>query len=38
VRENVPQLGDLAADFDFSQQPLPPVALPVHPKTDLVAP
>jgi phospholipase C len=38
VRENVPQLGDLTADFDFSQQPLHPLPLPVHPDTDLVGP
>ncbi len=36
VRENNPALGDLAADFDFSQQPRPPLALPVHPTTTLV--
>ena len=38
VREDNPQLGDLLADFDFAQQPRPPVLLPVHPVTDLVAP
>ncbi len=38
VRENAPQLGDLTADFDFSQRPLRPTPLPVHPRTDLVAP
>ena len=38
VRENAPQLGDLAADFDFSQQPRPPVILPVRPPTDLLMP
>jgi phospholipase C len=27
VRENVPQLGDLTADFDFSQSPRSPVIL-----------
>ncbi len=27
VRENAPQLGDLMADFDFGQRPLPPIAL-----------
>ena len=27
VRENAPQLGDLMADFDFGQAPLPPIAL-----------
>jgi phospholipase C len=31
VRENDPQVGDLAHDFDFSQQPRPPVLLPEHP-------
>ena len=36
VRENAPQLGDLTADFDFSQAPRSPVILPVHPATDLV--
>ncbi len=36
VRENNPALGDLAADFDFSQQPRPPLSLPVHPTTTLV--
>jgi phospholipase C len=35
VRENVPQLGDLTADLDFTQQPLPPMLLPVDPRTDL---
>jgi phospholipase C len=38
VRENAPQLGDLAADFDFSQAPRPPVILPLNPPTDLIAP
>jgi phospholipase C len=27
VRESVPQLGDLMKDFDFTQQPLPPLVL-----------
>jgi phospholipase C len=27
VREEVPMLGDLAADFDFDQTPIPPVVL-----------
>jgi phospholipase C len=27
VRETVPQLGDLTKDFDFSQQPRPPLIL-----------
>jgi phospholipase C len=35
VRENVPILGDLAADFDFNQKPRPPRLLPVRPKTTL---
>jgi phospholipase C len=32
VRENAPQLGDLAQDFDFSQAPRPPVVLPLDPR------
>src|SRR5207244_9497921 len=35
VRENVPILGNLVSDFDFSQAPRPPVILPLHPKTTL---
>jgi phospholipase C len=35
VRESKPQLGDLAQDFNLSQQPRPPVILPVCPSTDL---
>jgi phospholipase C len=31
VRENSPLLGDLRADFDFTQQTRPPMLLPVHP-------
>ncbi len=31
VRENASTLGDLAADFDFSQSPRPPVPLPANP-------
>ena len=31
VRENSPILGNLAADFDFTQPPRPPMILPVHP-------
>ena len=31
VRENAAKLGDLASDFDFSRQPLPPLILPLHP-------
>ena len=38
VREDDPQLGDLLADFDFGRSPRPPLVLPVHPATDLVAP
>lgn len=38
VRENAPQLGNLVSDFDFSQPPQPPFLLPVHPRTDLIAP
>jgi phospholipase C len=32
VRENVPILGNLLADFDFNQPPRPPIILPLHPK------
>jgi hypothetical protein len=35
VREDVPILGNLVRDFDFDQNPRPPVLLPVHPKTTL---
>jgi phospholipase C len=38
VRENAPQLGDLMADFDFSQLPRAPVLLALHPQTDLIEP
>jgi phospholipase C len=31
VREANPLLGNLAADFDFDQTPLPPLILPLHP-------
>jgi phospholipase C len=31
VRELLPQVGDLTHDFDFSQQPRPPMPLPTHP-------
>jgi phospholipase C len=31
VRENAPQLGNLMADFDFSQAPNPPLILPTMP-------
>ena len=36
VREASPLLGDLTADFDFTQPPRPPLILPVCPTTDLV--
>ena len=35
VRENASILGNLMADFDFSQAPRSPVTLPVHPSTTL---
>jgi phospholipase C len=35
VRENAAILGNLLSDFDFNQQPLSPVVLPVHPTTTL---
>jgi phospholipase C len=35
VRESVSQLGDLAQDFDFSQQLIPPLILNPNPTTDL---
>jgi phospholipase C len=31
VRENVPVLGDLKSDFDFSQKPRSPLLLPLYP-------
>ena len=31
VRENASQLGDLVTDFDFTQQPRPPMILPTNP-------
>ncbi|HLZ58355.1 MAG TPA: alkaline phosphatase family protein [Ktedonosporobacter sp.] len=31
VRENAAILGNLAADFDFTQSPRPPAILPIHP-------
>jgi len=37
VRENVSILGDLAADFDFTQTPRAPLLLAVHPTTTLTA-
>ena len=36
VRENDAVTGDLMKEFDFSQRPLKPLVLPVHPKTALV--
>jgi phospholipase C len=35
VRENASVLGNLLADFDFTQRPRSPLALPEHPGTDL---
>ena len=35
VREKIPSLGNLLADFDFSQTPRSPTVLPVHPPTTL---
>jgi phospholipase C len=35
VRENQKILGNLVAEFDFNQNPRPPVLLPVHPGTTL---
>jgi phospholipase C len=35
VRETVPILGDLRADFDFNQVPLAPTVLPTHPPPGL---
>ena len=37
VRENAAILGNLVADFDFTQAPRPPMPLPVHPTTTLTA-
>jgi hypothetical protein len=31
VREEAPILGDLLSEFDFDQDPLPPLILPEHP-------
>jgi len=31
VRDAMPQIGDLAQDFDFHQKPRPPLLLPLHP-------
>ena len=36
VRENAPQLGDLAKDFDFNQVPRSPMLLPVQPVRTIV--
>ncbi len=38
VRERVPILGNLAADFNFNQPPRRPFLLPVHPVTTLTPP
>ena len=38
VRENAPQLGELAHAFDFDQEPRAPLLLPEHPATDLIPP
>ncbi len=38
VREDVIGLGDLTADFDFSQAPRAPLILPVYPATNLSSP
>ena len=38
VRESLPAIGDLLADFDFHQPPQPPLILSPRPKTDLVEP
>jgi phospholipase C len=35
VRENASGLGDLTADFNFSQAPRPAIVLPTIPQTDL---
>ena len=35
VRENNPALGNLAYEFDFTQQPRPAQPLPIHPRTTL---
>ncbi len=36
VREDIPILGNLKKDFNFSQKPRRPLVLPVHPKTTLI--
>jgi phospholipase C len=38
VREALPQLGDLATDFNFTQAARAPILLPLAPRTDLVEP
>ncbi len=38
VREDASQLGDLVREFDFSQAPLAPLLLSIHPRTDLIGP
>jgi phospholipase C len=38
VREKAAVLGDLYTEFDFSQQPRPPLILPLSPQTDLLTP
>jgi phospholipase C len=38
VREDAPELGNLVKDFDFNQQPRPPLFLPIHPQTDMIEP
>lgn len=37
VREDIPIMGDLKKEFGFNQKSLPPMILPGHPKTDLLA-
>jgi phospholipase C len=37
VRENAPILGNLRADFNFSQRPLPPLKLPLYPPPGLAS-
>jgi phospholipase C len=37
VRENMPQLGDLVRDFDFTQAPRKPLVLPINPKPGLAS-
>jgi phospholipase C len=38
VRENAPQLGNLLKDFDFAQEPRPPLELPTAPAAQLATP